>query len=126
MNTDIFTIISNYSYLIAGLYLIYKKYYLYGIIGIIIWLISHMYHLDTNNCFWDYLDMIVAFCAFTYIIIKCFDKINCLKNYILLIALLIIFCNGFYCFYNHKYAYNIIHSIWHILSAFFIVYLVTS
>ena len=126
MDTKIFTIISNYAYLIAGLYLIYKKHYLYGSLGIIIWLISHIYHLDTNNCFWDYLDMIVALLSFIYIIIKCFDKINCLKNYILLIGLLIIFCNGFYCFYNDKYSYNIIHSIWHILSALFIVYIITS
>lgn len=125
MNTDTFTIISNYSYLIAGLYLIYKKYYLYGIIGIIIWIISHIYHLDTNNCFWDYLDMIVAFSAFIYIIIKCFDKINCFKIIFLLLGLLIIFCSGFYCFYNNKYNYNIIHSIWHILSAVFIIYLIT-
>ncbi len=127
MNTKIFTIISNYAYLIASFYLFYKKYYLYGSLGIIIWLISHIYHLDTTNCFWDYLDMIVASIFFIYVIKKKINKFKCLKKIILLIGLLIIFSSGFYCFHNnHDNIYNIIHSIWHILSSLFIVYIITS
>jgi hypothetical protein len=125
MNTDILTIISNYAYLFLSIIFILDKKYFYGFIGACIWLISHIYHLDTSHCIWSKMDIIVAFIAFVYVLIKCKNTLLCFENIILLILLLSIFFIGFYCFYNnYKTIYNIIHSFWHILSALFITYLI--
>jgi len=130
MNTKIITILSNYSYLIAAIYLINSKYYIYGICAFIIWYISHNYHNNTLDKFWDNLDMIIAAIFFTYIIINDYRKLSFYKVQIFLTITILFFISGFLCFdwkncndYNHDY--NIIHSIWHILSALFSVYFIT-
>jgi hypothetical protein len=125
MNTELLPIISNFAYLIIGILFILEKKYIYGFIGLIMWLISHMYHLDTCNHFWSKTDMIFAFICFLYILIKCHNQILCFQNIVLLIILLTVFSIGFYCFHKkHRKIYNIVHSIWHIFSALFILYLI--
>ena len=52
MNTKILTILSNYSYLLASIYLIDRKYFTYGIFAFIMWYISHNYHNNVLNKFW--------------------------------------------------------------------------
>ena len=100
MNTELINILSNFSYLIAGLYLIHKNYNFYGLIAIIMWTISHIYHTDTHDSFWANTDMIFAFICFMYVMNKCYNKILCTQNIILLILLLINFSIGFYYFHN--------------------------
>jgi hypothetical protein len=119
------TIISNFAYLIVSIIFILNKKYFYGFAGICVWFISHMYHLDTKHCFWSNIDMIFAFICFIFVLFKCKDTLLCYENIILLILLLTIFAIGFHCYYNnHDTIYNIIHSLWHILSALFITYLI--
>lgn len=125
MDTEILTIISNYAYLFISIILILDKKYLYGIVGLCIWLISHIYHLDTSHTFWSKTDMIFALISFVFVLIKCRNTLLCFENITLLILLISVFLIGFYCFYNkHTIIYNIVHSLWHILSALFIVYLI--
>jgi hypothetical protein len=125
MNTGILPIISNFAYFFIATLLILENKYIYGFFGLLMWFISHMYHLDTCNHFWGKTDMIFAFISFLYILIKCHNELLCIQNIILLILLLTVFSIGYYCFYkNHKTIYNIVHSMWHICSALFILYLV--
>ncbi len=125
MDTEILTIISNFAYLIIAIIFIFDKKYIYGFIGLMMWLISHMYHLDTCNHFWSTTDMMFAFICFMFILIKCRNEILCIENIILLTLLLTIFSIGFYCFHKkHRTIYNLIHSAWHIFSALFISYLI--
>jgi hypothetical protein len=119
---EILTLISNLSYLIIGLYLIYKDYYLYGGFTLIMWSISHIYHTDTNNDFWSMLDEIVATATFIFVLIKCFKTLMCFKFISLLVLLLIIHYTARY-YFNNKDIYNIIHSIWHIFSGLFVLHL---
>ncbi len=123
MNIDL-TIITNYIYLLAGIYMIFNKKYLYGIIAIVIWLISHLYHLDKSNNFWSKSDEIFASIAFIYVLIRCKQQILCVKNITLLVILLIIHFIGRYYLKHNIDIYNIVHSIWHIYSAIFILYLI--
>ena len=130
MNTKIITILSNYSYLLASIYLIDRKYFTYGIFAFIMWYISHNYHNNVLNKFWDNLDMIAAIILLTYVTIDGYHKLSFYKVRIFFTITILFFMSGFLCFdwhlcndYNHEY--NIIHSIWHILSALFIVYFIT-
>lgn len=123
IDTDILNIVSNYIYLFIGIYLIYKKMYIYGLITIIIWLISHMYH--TNKChIYEKIDILIANLAFIFVVIKCYENIFCLQNILLFVVLLIIFSLGWYYYYYSKDIYNILHSIWHIYSGLFVLYLI--
>ena len=125
MDTEIFCIISNFAYLFVAIIFLIENKYIYGLIGLLMWFISHMYHLDTCHHFWGKTDMIFAFIIFLYILIKCHKQILCIENIILLIITLILFSIGLYCFYKkHRLIYNIVHSIWHILSALLVLYLI--
>jgi hypothetical protein len=127
MNTDIFNIISNYSYLIAGLYLIYNKKYLYGVFAMLIWLISHIYHSTANNKLWGWemnMDIIFSSIIFLIILIKCNKILLCFKNIFLLLVLLLLFMIGYYYYYIDINIYNIIHSLWHVASACFVIYII--
>ncbi len=116
INTQSINILSNFIYLLCGLYLISQKMYLYGIIAIIVWFISHMYHLDRDDCFWRKSDMIVASICFVFVLIICKD-ILCKKYIIYFIIILSLLFTGMYFCHKKQYEkYDIIHSIWHILS----------
>lgn len=117
-------LISNFAYLGASIYLLAKEKYIYALFASIIWFISHGYHQDTTNKLWMYADYIVAFTAFMYVMITCRELIFCLKNIIFLIILLIVFTYSFYNYYYNIKLYYIYHSIWHIMSALFILYLI--
>ncbi len=120
---EILTLISNLSYLIVGIYLIYKEYYLYGIVTLIMWLISHIYHTDTDNDFWSSIDVLFATTCFIYISLKCYKTLFCLKFISLLVILLSVFAIGYYNFNRNKEIYNLVHSVWHILSGLFVLHL---
>ena len=122
IDMEILTLISNLSYLIIGLYLIYKEYYVYGIATLIMWLISHIYHTDTSNDFWSNIDVLFATSLFIFVLIKCRTTFLCVKFMLLLFILLLIFAIGVY-YFDNKNIYNIVHSIWHILSGLFVLYL---
>ena len=119
----VLTLLSNFTYLIIGLYLIYKEYYLYGIVSLIMWLVSHIYHTDTDNNLWSNIDVIFATSLFIYILIKCKDTLLCIKFITLLLILLTIFGISLYYYKINREIYNIIHSLWHIMSGLFVLYL---
>ena len=119
---EILTLLSNLSYLIIGIFLIYKEYYVYGGFTLIMWFISHMYHIDTDNDFWSVLDEIFATIVFIFVLIKCFKTLMCIKFILLLLLLLIIHYTARYNF-NNKEIYNIVHSFWHIFSGLFVLHL---
>jgi hypothetical protein len=124
MCLDKYPLVSNFAYLGASIYLIIKKKYIFAFFAAIIWFISHGYHQDTTNKSWMYADYIVVFIGFMYVMITCKDILFCLKNIILLIILLIIFIYAFYNYYHNMSIYYIYHSIWHIMSALFILMLI--
>jgi hypothetical protein len=124
METKTINIFSNYIYLFCGLYLFTQKLYIYGTIAIIVWFVSHMYHLDIDDCFWDRSDTIIATICFVFILINCKDVLC--KKYIiyLMLTLSFLFSGIYFCRNDEIHKYDIIHSIWHILSALFITNLV--
>ena len=129
MNTKIFTLLSNYSYLLGGIYLIEKKFIIYGLGSFMMWYISHNYHCNILNMNWCYLDMCFALFSFSFIIIKYFKNLFFYKIKIYLTIIAVFLFIGWdlydYAGNDNNHYYNIIHSIWHILSALFIVYFIT-
>ena len=121
------TIISNFIYLLCGIYLLYKKHYLYSIFAIMMWLVSNIYHCDDSNEVWNWkmnLDIIFAIILFIIVFIKCHSIILCIKNIFLLLCLLILFSLSYYYYYIDINKYYIFHSLWHILSALYILYII--
>jgi hypothetical protein len=122
------TIISNFIYLLCGLYLLYKKHYLYGIIAIFIWLISHIYHTDkTKDNLWGWkmnMDIFFSSIFFIILLIKCRSIILCIKNITLLFIVFILFIFGWYYYYVDMKKHYIFHSLWHIASALYILYII--
>ena len=125
MDTNILSLLSNLIYLICGCILIMKKKLLFGILIIIMWIISHMYHSDRKNNFWNNLDMICATIGFIFILIKYSKHIFCSKNiiYLFILALFYILARK-YDDNNNIKMYNIYHSCWHIASAVFVTYII--
>ncbi len=127
MDYQYLTIISNLIYLICGGYLVYKKYYLYGIGLLIMWLISHIYHCDNSNERWNWkmsTDVICAVFLSIIILIKCRSVIFCINMIVLFLCLLIFFSLGYYYHHIDIKKYYICHSIWHILSALCLLYII--
>jgi hypothetical protein len=123
------TIISNLIYLFCSFYLIYKEHYLYGLLGFAIWIISHIYHSDepTSDNLWNWkmnADILISSIFFIIILINCHPVLLCLKNLFLLFLLLLLFGVGYYYYYVDIKKYYICHSLWHIFSALFILYLI--
>ena len=119
------TIISNFIYLFSGIYLLLKKHYLYAILAIIMWFISHIYHCDNANKNWKMnIDIMFAVLIFLIIFIKCYSVILCLTNIFLLLCLLAIFIISYYYYYIDINKYYIFHSLWHILSALYLLYII--
>lgn len=125
MDTNILSLLSNLIYLICGCILIIKKKLLFGILIIIMWLISHMYHIDRKNNFWNNLDMITATLGFIFILIKYYKHIFSSKNiiYLFILALFYLLARK-YDDNNNIKMYNIYHSFWHIASAVFVTYII--
>ena len=125
MNTNILSLLSNLIYLICGVILITKKKILFGILIIIMWLISHMYHSDRDNFFWNNLDMVCATLGIIFILIKYCKHIFCIKNIIYLFILALFYILARKCDNeNNIQMYNICHSFWHITSAIFVTYII--
>lgn len=125
MNTNILSLLSNLIYLICGVILITKKKLLFGILIIIMWLISHMYHSNRKNNFWNNLDMTCATLGFIFILIKYYKHIFNSKNiiYLFILALFYLLARKYDNTNNIK-MYNICHSFWHITSAIFVTYII--
>ncbi len=123
------TIISNFIYLYSGFYLLYKKHYFYGLLGLVIWLISHIYHCDETNSdnLWNWkmnADIIISSICFIIVLINCHPILLCMKNLFLLFVLFLLFLVSYYYYYTDISTYYILHSLWHIFSALFILYLI--
>ena len=123
------TLISNFIYLIGGLYLFYKKHYFYGFLGFLIWIISHIYHCDETNSenLWNWkmnADIIISSISFIIVLINCHEILLCLKNIFLLSLLFLLFGISYYYYYKDINTYYIYHSLWHIFSGLFILYLI--
>ncbi len=123
MNTQFINLTSNYIYLAISIYLAINKFYIYSALAFIIWLVSHIYHTDTHNSFWSISDTITASIGFIFVMIRCYDKVLCIQNIILLILLLCIFATSLYYYKTNMETYDIIHSVWHIFSGVFLLYL---
>ena len=125
MNTNILSLLSNLIYLICGCILIMNKKLLFGILIIIMWLISHMYHVNRKNKFWNNLDLVCATLGFIFILIKYNKHIFISKNiiYLFMLALFYILARK-YDDNNNIKMYNIYHSFWHIASAVFVTYII--
>ncbi len=120
------TILSNFIYMLCSFYLIYKEHYLYGLIGFIIFMISYIYHSDTESKIWNWkmnADIIISLIAFIFVLCNCHKTILCVNNLILLALLLIIFGASYYYYYVDMNKYYILHSLWHIVSGLFILYI---
>lgn len=120
------TILSNFIYMFCSFYLIYKEYYLYGLLGFIVFIISHIYHSDTENKIWNWkmnADIIVSFLIFIFVLYNCHKTLFCFNNLILLALMLTIFGASYYYYYVDMNKYYILHSLWHIVSGLFILYI---
>lgn len=122
-------IISNFIYLLCGLYLFYKKHYFYSFLGLLIWIISNIYHSDEPNSenLWNWkmnADIIISSICFIIVLINCHEILLCLKNLFLLFLLLLLFIVGWYYYYKDINTYYVFHSLWHVFSALFILYLI--
>lgn len=120
------TIVSNFIYMFSSFYLIYKEYYLYGLLGYLIFIISYIYHSDTESKIWNWkmnADIIISFLIFIFVLHKCHNTIKCVKNLILLALLLLIFVVSYYYYYVDMNKYYLLHSLWHIYSGLFILYI---
>jgi len=125
MDTNILSLLSNLIYLICGIILIIKKKILFGILIMIMWLISHIYHSNRNNSFWSNLDMICATLGFIFILFKYSKHIFSAKNIIYLIILALFYILArVHDNKNNQSMYNIYHSFWHITSAVFVTYII--
>jgi hypothetical protein len=125
MDTNILSLLSNVIYLICGFVLITKKKILFGILLIIMWLISHCYHTDIDNNFWSKLDVICATLGFIFVLIKYSKYIFTYKNILYLLILLIFYLTARIYYKNGNInKYNICHSFWHISSAIFVTYII--
>ncbi len=123
----ILTLLSNFIYLFVGLYLLYEKRYGYGLIGILVWLVSHIYHNDKSNSAWNWkmnMDIIISSISFIMILINCRPVLFCMKNFIFLSTLFIFYGIGYYYYYHDMEKYYFYHSIWHILSGLFLLFLI--
>ncbi len=118
-------VISNYIYLILGIYLLTQKYYVFGIGFILMWYASHKHHEDIKNTFWTNVDSYMALFGVAIVLYTCFHKLNCVKNLLYLVLVL--------CFFliasmnsrkNNIDMYNLWHSIWHIVSGLFLTYII--
>jgi len=123
------TLISNLIYLFCGFFLLYKKHYFYGLLGFVIFLISHIYHSDeiTSDNLWNWkmnTDMIISAISFIIVLINCHPILLCMKNLFLLFILFLLFGIGWYYYYIDINTYYILHSLWHVFSALFILYLI--
>ena len=126
---QILTLLSNMIYLFCSIYLVYKEHYLYGLLGFIIWLISHIYHCDkpSSQNLWNWkmnADIIISTMCFIIILINCHPVLLCLKNIFLLSLLFLLFGISYYYYYKDINTYYIYHSLWHIFSGLFILYLI--
>ncbi len=118
-------ILSNYIYLILGIYLLTQKYYFFGCGFILIWFASHKHHEDINNNLWSNLDSYIALLGVIIVIYKFFNKFNSIKNLLFFVLVL--------CFYlmasmnrqkNNIDMYNLWHSLWHIVSGLYLTYII--
>ena len=125
---EILTLISNLLYLIGSIYLLNKNIFVEGILFFIIFIISHIYHLNINNNLWRNIDITAASIGFIYIFIRYHSKIFNKENIKYLLLLLLVYVVGFGCYYIDIYGHSIycfIHSLWHIFSVFYILYIIT-
>jgi hypothetical protein len=126
---QILTLISNMIYLFCAFYLLYEKHYFYGLLGFVIWLISHIYHCDEYNSdnLWNWkmnADIIISSISFIIVLINCHPILLCLKNLFLLFIMLLLFGISCYYYYVDINTYYVMHSLWHVFSALFILYLI--
>jgi len=124
IENDTICVLSNYIYLICGVYLILNNRIVEGIIAVIIWYVSHRYHCDQDIVFWSKLDEVLASLACIYVLLKNFNKFKIKKNIIFVLLVALIYIGGRLCYTNKKSIYNMCHSLWHIVSAIFITYIV--
>jgi hypothetical protein len=125
IDTEYISYITNSAYIFSAIFLIINDYYLFGLIGVLIWYISHKYHMDRKNKIWKYADGVVASTSFIYVLIHCNNYLLCGKNVSLFMLIFILFqMNLYYDKIGEEDIHNLIHSIWHITSAIFITYLI--
>ncbi len=118
-------VLSNYIYLILGIYLLTQKQYFFGVGFIIMWFVSHKHHENIKNNFWTNVDSYVALFGFIVVLYKCFDKIHCIKNLLYLVLVLCFYLIASMNWYkNNINMYNLWHSLWHIVSGLFIAYII--
>ncbi len=120
--------LTNYSYLIAGLYLLYNKYYFYGVLGCLVWFVSHRYHIEhpNNEEFDEKMTTDNIFCgvAFMTVILIHICAFFELTNIFLLLVLAFLFKISYVKYYKDIDKYYILHGIWHVYSALFVIYLI--
>ncbi len=125
MGYKLLNILSNYIYLILGIYLLTQKHYFFGVGFIIMWYASHKHHEDVKNKLWTNIDSYMALLGVSIILFKYFHKVNTIKNLLYLVLVL--------CFYliasmngrkNNIDMYNLWHSLWHIVSGLFLTYII--
>ncbi len=126
---DILTIISNLMYLIASIYLLHKGRILEGIVVMIIFIVSHIYHTNIHSTTWRTIDITISVLGFLYLFLIYHEKIFAYSNLLYFMILMIVYWVGFGCYYINIYGrtlYCIFHSIWHVLSALYGLYIVVS
>ena len=124
---DILTLISNLMYLIASLYLLHSGKKLEGIVVMIIFIVSHIYHTNIYSTTWKTIDITVSVLGFIYLFVMHHEKILEYTNLLYFIILMAVYWIGFGCYYIDIYGrtlYCFFHSIWHILSALYGLYIV--
>jgi hypothetical protein len=125
MAYDSLTLISNYIYLIAGIILLIKKHLFFGCVFIILWFVSHKHHSNMNNDIWHYIDSCFALFCFAVVLYKCWRKINCAKNLLYLVLILSFYIMASTCWYEgNMKIYYVWHSLWHIISGLFVMYII--
>ena len=70
------------------------------------------------------MDIFFSTIFFIFLLIKCRSVILCIKNISLLFIVFILFIFGWYYYYVDMEKHYIFHSLWHITSALYILYII--
>jgi hypothetical protein len=117
-------IMSNIIYLLSGIYLIFNKLYVFGLIAILVWFVSHSYHNDYSKKHWKLLDRYLALFVIIILFYKYHRQIT-FNQICILFFICISFILARYLYYKDNIiGYDISHSIWHIGTGLLITYII--
>ena len=129
MEIEALTLSSNLIYLICSFFLFRRGIIFEGSMFIIAFIVSYIYHTNINSKLWRNIDISMAIVGALYLVIRYNKKVFHKENLLYLLLLMLTYWIGFGCYYIKgcgQMLYCFIHSIWHILSGLYALYIIMS